>query len=259
MQSKQKEWHDQWSMLACDELFLFKDWIAPYTLDDFKNKEVLECGCGGGQHTGFIAPFAKHITAVDLNTIDIARERNKNFKNITFLEGDIASMNLGKKFDIVMSIGVVHHTDNPTITVENLKKHLKKGGLLLLWVYSAEGNEIMRHGIEPFRKRFLKRISRRYLIRIAKLLTFMMYLPAYTLYRTKFRFLPYFEYIQNFRKLSYNRNVLNVFDKLNAPQTFFISKEKAHEFGYDLENYSVTPYKNVSYRISGFYPTKDKI
>src|SRR6185295_10883137 len=76
-QAKQSEWSEQWKMLQDDELFLFRDWIYPNTLGDFRGKTVLECGCGGGQHTSFVAPFAKSVTAVDLNTTDIARERNK--------------------------------------------------------------------------------------------------------------------------------------------------------------------------------------
>jgi 2-polyprenyl-3-methyl-5-hydroxy-6-metoxy-1,4-benzoquinol methylase len=76
VQSKQKEWVDQWSMMRDDELWLFLDWIYPLTLNDFRGKDVLECGCGGGQHTSFIAPYARNITAVDLNTIEIARDCN---------------------------------------------------------------------------------------------------------------------------------------------------------------------------------------
>ena len=128
-QAKQKEWFEQWTLVQDNELFLFKDWIAPYTLEAFRDKEVLECGCGGGQHTGFIAAYAKHITAVDLNTTEIAKERNQDHRNITYLEADIAKMNLGKQFDIVFCIGVLQHTDNPAKTVENLKAHLKPGGL----------------------------------------------------------------------------------------------------------------------------------
>ena len=74
MQQK-SEWYEQWELLQCNELFLFKDWIYPATLKDFRGKDVLECGCGGGQHTSFVSPFAKSVTAVDLNTVDIAKER----------------------------------------------------------------------------------------------------------------------------------------------------------------------------------------
>ena len=33
-------------------------------------------------HISFIYPYAKSVTAVDLNTIKIAKKRNKNFDNI---------------------------------------------------------------------------------------------------------------------------------------------------------------------------------
>src|SRR5690349_10603962 len=100
---QKSEWHQQWSMFRDDERFLFKDWIAPVTMDEFRGKDVLECGCGGGQHTAFVAPLARSITAVDLNTIDIARQRNAAFPNVHFVEADLGTMNLGRQFDIVFS------------------------------------------------------------------------------------------------------------------------------------------------------------
>jgi SAM-dependent methyltransferase len=53
-QAKQAEWHDQWSRFEDAERFLFDEWIAPRTIDDFAGKTVLECGCGGGQHTAVV-------------------------------------------------------------------------------------------------------------------------------------------------------------------------------------------------------------
>jgi len=223
-QTKQDAWHKQWELFKDDETFLFADWIYPNTLTDFKDKEVLECGCGGGQHTAMIAPFAKHITAVDLNTADLARERNRQYNNISFLNEDIGSMGLSSAFDIVLSIGVVHHTDDPDKTVENLKKHLKPGGKLILWVYSKEGNALMRMFIEPFRRMFLKSARSGVLTAISRVLTILLYAPVYSIYLLPLKKLPYYEYFQNFRKLSFQRNLLNVYDKLNAPQTVFIEK-----------------------------------
>lgn len=250
---KQNEWTEQWFMFSDDELFLFKDWIYPNTLDDFKDKEILECGCGGGQHTSFIAPYAKEIAAVDLNTIEIAKERNGQFNNINFLELDIAKMDLKRQFDFVISIGVVHHTDNPDKTVNNLKRHVKEGGRLILWVYSKEGNFIAETVIEPLRNFFLKNISRKKLFILSKILTSLMYIPIYSVYKLPLRFLPYYDYFGNFRKLSFNRNNLNVFDKLNAPQVEFISRERVSSwFNYDeFKNVHISLYKGVSWRASG--------
>ena len=252
-QAKQAEWFKQWELFENDELFLFSDWIFPFSLEDFNDKTVLECGCGGGQHTTLIAPYAKTVTSIDLNTIDIAKMRNKDINNVTFIESDIATMDLGTKFDFVISIGVVHHTDDPDKTISNLIKHIKPGGKLILWVYSQEGNLFMRYFLEPFRKLFLLNISKNTLLRLSQLLTMIMYIPIYTVYLLPVIFLPYYHYFTNFRKLSFNRNVLNTFDKLNAPQVNFISLDRVKFWMHnnEFENIHISHYKKVSWRISG--------
>lgn len=256
MQSKQKEWHDQWSMFRDDELFLFNEWISPVRLDDFRGKDVLEGGCGGGQHTSFMAPYAKSITAVDLNTCDLARRRNSSFNNVTFVEADIACVDLAKQFDIVISIGVIHHTDDPDRTFLNLYKHCKDGGRIIIWTYSAEGNALVRFLVEPVRRVFLRHLPRRSLIAISGFITALLYPVVYTVYMLPFlRFLPYFEYFANFRRLSFARNLLNIFDKLNAPQVRFTSLSKSHEWfsadRFDASTISIRRYVGVSYSLTG--------
>lgn len=240
-------------MFRDDEAFLFSDWIYPNKLEDFKDKIVLECGCGGGHHTSFMAPFAKKIVAVDLNTVDLAKERTRKYNNIDFIETDIATMDLKTKFDIVMAVGVVHHTDDPDRTVKNLMSHVKPEGKLILWVYSQEGNFLVRNMVEPFRKLFLRKMGRESLAHFSALLTSLMYLPVYTIYALPVSFLPYYEYFQNWKKLSFNRNKLNVFDKLNAPQVHFINRERISNWfrNNEYEDIHVSPYKNVSWRVSG--------
>jgi SAM-dependent methyltransferase len=250
-QKKQSEWHEQWSMLKDDELFLFKDWISPTLLEDFAGKEVLECGCGGGQHASYVAPYAKHHTAVDLNTTDLAQQRNQKLSNITYVEADIAKMDLQKEFDVVFSIGVVHHTNSPEETFNNMKRHTKKGGKTIVWVYSKEGNWMVDKIVEPIRKKILVKLSRKTLLAVSKITTALMYLPIYSIYLLPLRFLPFYEYFENFRKLTFYRNTLNVFDKLNAPQVDFISRERIERWFSEYENVHISAYKGVSWRGSG--------
>jgi SAM-dependent methyltransferase len=255
-QPKQSEWHEQWTLFQDDERFLFEEWIAPVKLEDFRGKTVLECGCGGGQHTSFMAPLAASVTAVDLNTADVARQRNRGFSNVRFAEADIARMDLGEQFDVVICIGVIHHTDNPDQTFEAMYKHCKPGGKVIIWTYSAEGNAMVRFGVEPIRRLVLRRLSRRTLVGLSRFITALLYLPVYSVYLFPLmRFLPYYEYFGNFRRLSFHRNVLNVFDKLNAPQTRFTTLRKCHQWfdshRFEAESISIRRYAGVSYSLFG--------
>lgn len=255
-QEKQSQWSEQWSMFKDEERFLFLDWIKPLALDDFTDKDVLEAGCGGGQHSQFVSEKARHLTSIDLNTTDLARQRNKDAKNIDFKEDDIAKMDLKKQFDIVFCIGVIHHTDNPTLTFDNLYRHVKPGGRIIIWTYSSEGNFLVEYGVEPVRKVFLRKMSRRSLKFLSSAITAALYPIVHTIYRAPFlSFLPYFDYFRNFRKMTFNRNVLNVFDKLNAPQTHFTTLDMARQWmsedRFEPESIAILPYAGVSYSLSG--------
>ncbi|MDA8243094.1 MAG: class I SAM-dependent methyltransferase [Elusimicrobia bacterium] len=252
-QEKQSEWLEQWSMLQDNEMFLFKDWIYPFSIEDFRGKDVLEGGCGGGQHTAFVAEYARSVTAADLNAVDVAKEHNRGKANVSFVEADIAEMDLGRQFDVVFCIGVVHHTDDPDKTVRNLARHTRPGGRLILWVYSKEGNALVEHAVEPLRKLLLAGMSRESLLRLSRLITLLMYVPIYTVYLLPLRFLPFYEYFGNFRRMTFYRNALNVFDKLNAPQVQFISGERARGWLPEKEfrDVHISPYKGVSWRVSG--------
>lgn len=256
VQGPSTEWHEQWSMFHDRAEFLFHEWIAPVTLEDFRGLDVLEGGCGGGQHTALLATVARSVTAVDLNTIDLAARFNQNAANVELVAADLGTMRLGRDFDRVISIGVIHHTDDPDRTFDTLYDHLKPGGRMVIWTYSFEGNALVRRGVEPARRVLLSHLSRRSLLAISKLVTGALYLFTHTIYRLPFLFfLPYFEYFANFRRLSFERNVLNVFDKLNAPQTHFTTRATAERWfsaeRFEADSLSIRRYAGVSYSLSG--------
>jgi 2-polyprenyl-3-methyl-5-hydroxy-6-metoxy-1,4-benzoquinol methylase len=253
-QQKQMEWHYQWEQFEGETPFLFFDWIKPRTLDDFRGKRVLDAGCGPGHHMKLVAPVAQHVTGMDLNAHTVAQVKLKDLDNVTVLEGDIALHQPDDPYDVVYCIGVIHHTDDPDSTFENLKQMVKPGGLLIIWCYSQEGNELVWKIVEPLRQRFLANASRKTVARISSLLTLLMYPFVYTIYLLSFfKWLPFYEYFQNFRRMSFGRNALNVFDKLNAPRTEFISRERIQRWfeWNQFQDVSITAYKGISWRASG--------
>lgn len=248
-QASQPEWLYQWERFTDDEAFLFWDWLQPRTLEDFRGKRVLDAGCGPGHHIRLVAPVAASVVGLDLNTAALARGGLAGLENVTVVDGDLARWSADEPFDVVYSIGVIDHTDDPDASMAHLASLLAPGGLLAVWVWSREGNTLMAKVVEPLRARLLRRRSRRFVERLARVLTAVLYPVVHTVYRLPLRGLPYHAYFENFRRLSFDRNALNVFDKLNAPYTEFITEERARSWfpADQFEDVTVTPYRGVSW------------
>jgi hypothetical protein len=96
-------------------------------------------------------------------------------------------------------------------------------------------------------------MTRRRLLTVSKAITALMYLPIYTVYLLPLPFLPFYEYFENFRRLTFLRNAVNVFDKLNAPHTEFIARTRVTRWFAESEfsGVHISDYKGVSWRASG--------
>jgi 2-polyprenyl-3-methyl-5-hydroxy-6-metoxy-1,4-benzoquinol methylase/Flp pilus assembly protein TadD len=108
--------------------------------------EVLDAGCGTGQESIAIAHrFANtNILAVDLSLPSLAFAARKTAElglvNITYAQADVLELgNIGRKFDVVESGGVLHHLANPLQGWRVLADLTKPGGYMILALYSAQG------------------------------------------------------------------------------------------------------------------------
>jgi SAM-dependent methyltransferase/Tfp pilus assembly protein PilF len=108
------------------------------------NLEILIAGCGTGQEPALYAsvlPEAK-ITAIDLSRSSIAygmrmAEELGYLNRITFLHGDLMKVGeLNKKFDYVVSSGVLHHLKEPDKGLAAILDTLKPGGKMSIALYS---------------------------------------------------------------------------------------------------------------------------
>ena len=234
--------------------FLYQDWIFPNTFETMRDKDVLDAGSGPGVQIRLMAETARSVTAVDLEAIDVSKATTRDLVDkIQYRRDDISTMDLGRQFDVVNCVGVIHHTDDPTVTFRNLFRHLKPGGRMIIWAYAREGNFLMRTIVEPVRKVLLDAAPHRIVWALSVALTAALWPIVNSVYRLPLRFLPYYDYFANFRKLSFYRNVLNVYDKLNAPQQHFLSRETMEQWFNpdDFEDVHLSQYAGVSWRGSG--------
>jgi ubiquinone/menaquinone biosynthesis C-methylase UbiE len=103
------------------------------------NEWVLDYGSGSGRITRHIAErLARgggHLTCVDISTVwmDVVKRRLKQYSNVDFKLGDIASLDIpDDAYDIVVVHFVLHHVDARQKCVNILSRKLKKGGRLFI-------------------------------------------------------------------------------------------------------------------------------
>ncbi len=116
---------------------------------------ILIAGCGTGQHAiGTASRFSNcRVTAVDLSLASLAYAWRKTTElkitNLEYLQGDILELGkLEQEFDIIESLGVLHHMDEPMAGWRVLIDLLKPGGLIKIGLYS----ELARRHIAEIRE-----------------------------------------------------------------------------------------------------------
>ena len=122
-------------------------------------KNILEIGAGAGWLTNSIAYNYKlqgKVLGLDFNPIAVERARSVA-KNLglqsEFLCGDLFAFSDEKRanedcFDLIISLGVLHHTENCIGAIKNICKNLlKEKGYLFVGLYH-------KHGRKPFLKYF---------------------------------------------------------------------------------------------------------
>lgn len=95
---------------------------------------ILDAGCGTRHHVGYLLERgAKKVVGVDVSSkmLEIAKRKFKNHNNVQFFHGDILEFECPRKFDKVISIGVLDHVKDASVVLDKFYKCLKKGGILI--------------------------------------------------------------------------------------------------------------------------------
>jgi len=119
-----------------------KHWKIFYSEDEVKSKTVLDAGCGTGIFSIIFAKSgAAKVTGIDISEGSLQTARNLKNKfdlhNAEFMQQDMLNLPFpDETFDIVWAWGTVHHTTDPFGAVSELLRVLRKGGSILLAVYT---------------------------------------------------------------------------------------------------------------------------
>ena len=105
---------------------------------------MLDAGCGTG---GLVAALAEtfpttHFVGIDFSdeSLSVARSNHGMIQNLEFQQHDLMEpLSAGDSYDIVTSIGVIHHLIDPSQGLSNINRVLHKDGSVILFLYGKYG------------------------------------------------------------------------------------------------------------------------
>jgi SAM-dependent methyltransferase len=217
----------------------FLGWIAPVTPEFFRDKVVLEGGCGKGRHTQLAARWdAREVIGIDLSVaVETAFAATRSLPNAHIVQADIYRLPFARTFDYAFSVGVLHHLPDPRGGFLSLASKVKPGGHISAWIYGAENNEWITRFVNPVRERITSRIDQRALLQLSKVPAACVYLATKLVYGPLNRnrsslaqHLFYNDYLSAIAPFGWREQHTIVFDHLVAPTAFYISRDAFEEW-----------------------------
>lgn len=210
--------------------------LPMWNREDFQDKLVVDVGCGAGRLSRLASEFgAREVFAVDVGrAIDTANELSGSYANIHFIQANLFELPFKSRFDIVFSMGVLHHTPDPMKAAKAILGCLTTGGKLGVWVYGREGNEFMGPLMNFFR-RLTVQLSNPTKEMLAKTIV-KMEETVYALIPKSVRSLFYGDYLDYFnRSLSADDRSYVAFDFLSTPLVHYLSRKDIESFIKDSQ------------------------
>jgi SAM-dependent methyltransferase/uncharacterized protein YbaR (Trm112 family) len=176
------------------EIFLSDSQLSEREL---QGKVVLDAGCGMGRYTRIAGQMGGEVIGMDLSqSILKAYQQTSDNPLAHIIQGDLLKLPFRKnRFDIIYSLGVLHHTPDPRQAFCNLSECLREGGIMSIWVYGTAGKfrDFKTNPLRNNRKRYVAHdaVKRFYWLIVAtreffsnslRLVTTRMYLPLLYLF-----------------------------------------------------------------------------
>jgi len=131
---------------------------------DLREKVVLEAGCGMGRFLDVVSrDEAALAVGVDLSgAVDAAADNLKDRNNCLIVQGDLFRLPFAPgSFDVIYSIGVLHHTPSARDAFLALVPFLKPGGTIAISVYEHSAGRGALWEINMLRRRLFRVVTRR--------------------------------------------------------------------------------------------------
>jgi SAM-dependent methyltransferase len=108
-----------------------------FNLSELSGKTVLDAGCGSGRYCRVAGEAGAVVMGVDLSSaVETAASSVAHLPNVHVIQGDIFRLPFGPRlFDLIYSIGVLHHTPDTKKALASLVPLLADSGQIAIWLY----------------------------------------------------------------------------------------------------------------------------
>jgi SAM-dependent methyltransferase len=131
----------------------FQGYMFPRTAEFFRGKKVLDAGCGIGRHAYYAAQYGAQVWAVDISDAVEVAARNTVGTGAHIIQADLNHLPFREEsFDLVYSMGVLHHLPEPETAFRYLLRFVKPGGEFRMFLYWAPERQ-------PLKRLLLKAVS----------------------------------------------------------------------------------------------------
>lgn len=115
-----------------------------------QNDIVLECACGTGAISKYIAPNCKQLIATDFSR-GMLKQTKKNcwdYDNIKIKCADMTQLNCrDNRFDKVVAGNVIHLLEEPYVAIKELERVCKTGGKIIIPTYINASNGVNQKAV----------------------------------------------------------------------------------------------------------------
>lgn len=188
----------------------FLRWSSAVPRDAWRGARYLDLGCGIGRNSYWaIKEGAASGVAVDIDerSLAAARQNLKPCSTVDVLYHSIYDQLEEGKFDIVFSIGVIHHLADPDLALKNMVHAAKPGGQVMIWVYGLENMGWIVNFFDPIRKFLLSKLP-------LGLVYHLSFYPTAILWLAVRLGLSRLEYYRMLRRLTFAHLRAIVFDQM---------------------------------------------
>ena len=135
-----EEWDsfDQTALASDEHEELFESYFSIFPLDELRDAEGFDLGCGSGRWAALVAPRVGKLHCIDPaeKALNVSRRRLADCSNVEFHRAGVDEMPLADgSQDFGYSLGVLHHIPDTEAAMAACVRKLKAGAPFLVYLY----------------------------------------------------------------------------------------------------------------------------